>query len=78
MKPKSKRNVTAIIPARYKASRFPGKPLALIDGKTMIERVFRQVEQCKTIDRIIVATDDDRIREEVERIGGQCAITRSD
>ncbi|MBC7998371.1 MAG: 3-deoxy-manno-octulosonate cytidylyltransferase, partial [Leptolyngbya sp.] len=74
----SKRQIAAIIPARHKASRFPGKPLAKIAGKTMIERVHEQVKQVKSLHRVIVATDDDRIREEVERFGGECIMTRDD
>lgn len=74
----SKRQIAAIIPARHKASRFPGKPLAKIAGKTMIERVHEQVKQVKSLHRVIVATDDDRIRAEVERFGGECIMTRDD
>ena len=53
--------VLAIIPARYQSSRFPGKPLAKILGKTMINRVIDQVKRCGLINRVIVATDDQRI-----------------
>ncbi|MBA3859250.1 MAG: 3-deoxy-manno-octulosonate cytidylyltransferase [Cyanobacteria bacterium PR.3.49] len=73
-----KRQIAAIIPARYQASRFPGKPLAMIAGKTMIERVHEQVKKVRGLDRVIVATDDDRIRAEVERFGGEFVMTRSD
>ncbi|MEE0979151.1 MAG: 3-deoxy-manno-octulosonate cytidylyltransferase [Muribaculaceae bacterium] len=62
-----------IIPARYASSRFPGKPLADICGKTMIERVYRRAETA--LDEVIVATDDDRIRAEVERFGGKVVMT---
>ena len=48
-----------IIPARYASSRFPGKPLAILGGKMVIERVYRQVEQ--VLDAVYVATDDERI-----------------
>ena len=74
----TKRQIAAIIPARYQASRFPGKPLAMIAGKTMIERVHEQVKKVRGLDRVIVATDDDRIRAEVERFGGEFVMTRSD
>lgn len=73
-----KRQIAAIIPARYQASRFPGKPLAQIAGKTMIERVHEQVKKVRGLDRVIVATDDERIRAEVERFGGEYVMTRSD
>ncbi|MCC6977902.1 MAG: 3-deoxy-manno-octulosonate cytidylyltransferase [Candidatus Melainabacteria bacterium] len=73
-----KRQIAAIIPARYQASRFPGKPLAKIAGKTMIERVHEQVKKVRGLDRVIVATDDDRIRAEVERFGGEFVMTRND
>ena len=53
-----------IIPARYASTRFPGKPLAMLGGMTMIERVYRQVS--KALDRVVVATDDDRIIAAVE------------
>ena len=53
----------AVIPARYASTRFPGKPLAILGGKTVIERVYEQVK--KVIDEVYVATDDDRIREAV-------------
>ena len=57
-----------IIPARYASTRFPGKPLAMLGGMTMIERVYRQVS--KVLDRVVVATDDDRIMDAVEAFGG--------
>lgn len=53
--------VTAIIPARYASTRFPGKPLVEIAGKTMIQRVVEQVKKAQLIDDVIVATDDERI-----------------
>ncbi|MEZ4600444.1 MAG: 3-deoxy-manno-octulosonate cytidylyltransferase [Syntrophotaleaceae bacterium] len=70
--------VAAIIPARYASTRFPGKPLQLILGKTMIERVYRQVSQASLVDRIIVATDDQRIFQAVESFGGEVVMTRAD
>jgi len=63
----------AIIPARYQSSRFPGKPLADIAGKTMIHRVY---ERCKTaFDYVIVATDDKRIEDEVTSFSGESVMT---
>ncbi|MCM1029631.1 MAG: 3-deoxy-manno-octulosonate cytidylyltransferase [Pseudoflavonifractor sp.] len=62
-----------IIPARYQSSRFPGKPLAMMEGITMIERVYRQVS--KALDDVVVATDDRRILDAVERFGGKAVMT---
>ena len=53
--------VIGIIPARYSSSRFPGKPLADILGKSMIQRVYEQCKKCTTLDDIIVGTDDETI-----------------
>lgn len=63
----------AIIPARYASSRFPGKPLEMISGKTMIERVYEQAS--KVFDNVYVATDDNRIFETVTRFGGRAIMT---
>jgi len=68
----------AIIPARYNSTRFPGKPVADIGGKTLIEHVYRRVQQASLVDRIAVATDDRRIAEAVERFGGAAIMTRND
>ncbi|MBN2669660.1 MAG: 3-deoxy-manno-octulosonate cytidylyltransferase [Bacteroidales bacterium] len=65
--------VVGIIPARYASTRFPGKPLADIAGKTMIQRVYEQSK--KALDYVFVATDDKRIAREVERFGGQFIMT---
>lgn len=62
-----------IIPARYASTRFPGKPLAMINGKTMIHRVYLQAG--KALDHVCVATDDLRIEEEVKRFGGNVIMT---
>lgn len=62
-----------IIPARYASSRFPGKPLADIAGRTMIERVYTQAS--KALDDVVVATDDDRIFDTVQRFGGKAVMT---
>lgn len=62
-----------IIPARYASTRFPAKPLALLGGKTVIERVYRQVEG--VLDDVVVATDDERIRQAVLAFGGKVVMT---
>jgi len=69
---------TAIIPARFNSSRFPGKPIVEIGGKTLIEHVYRQVEQASLVGRILVATDDQRIADAVQRFGGTPVMTRND
>ena len=63
----------AVIPARYASTRFPGKPLAILGGKTVIERVYEQVS--KVISDVYVATDDERIRQAVETFGGRAVMT---
>ena len=65
-----------IIPARYASTRFPGKPLAEIGGKTVIRRVYEQAS--KALDIVVVATDDDRIYDDVESFGGKVVMTRPD
>ncbi len=62
-----------IIPARYASTRFPGKPLAQLGGKTVIQRVYEQVKSC--FDELYVATDDERIKECVEGFGGNVVMT---
>jgi len=71
-------NVIGIIPARYESSRFPGKPLADILGKPMIQRVYEQCAASKYLQAVIVATDDQRIFDAVEQFGGRVKMTRSD
>jgi 3-deoxy-manno-octulosonate cytidylyltransferase (CMP-KDO synthetase) len=66
-------NFIGIIPARYASTRFPGKPLAEIKGKSMIQRVYEQASQA--IEQIVVATDDERIFRHVESFGGQAVMT---
>src|SRR6476646_3712949 len=68
----------AIIPARFNSTRFPGKPLVEIAGKTLIEHVYRQVEQAVLVREILVATEDARIAEAVRRFGGTAVMTRDD
>lgn len=67
--------IAGIIPARYASSRFPGKPLADIGGKSMIQRVYEQVSGSKCLDTIVVATDDERIATHVEAFGGKAVMT---
>ncbi len=65
-----------IIPARYASTRFPGKPLAEICGKTMIRRVYEQA--MRVLDTVVVATDDDHIYDHVTQFGGKVVMTRPD
>ena len=67
-----------IIPARYASSRLPGKPLADINGKTMLEHVYRRALISDVFFRIIIATDDKRIYEAAEKFGAEAAMTRED
>lgn len=71
-------NVTLLIPARYGSSRFPGKPLALICGKPMIQHVYERASLAKGLTNIYVATDDDRIKATVEGFGGKVVMTSPD
>lgn len=68
--------VLGVIPARYASTRFPGKPLALIAGKSMIQRVYEQACQARLVERVVVATDDARILEHVRAFGGEVLLTR--
>lgn len=65
-----------IIPARYDSTRFPGKPLIDLAGKSMIQRVYEQCEKCELLSKVIVATDDLRILEHVEMFGGNVTMTK--
>lgn len=67
--------ILGIIPARYGSTRFPGKPLADIGGKSMLQRVYEQSLKCKALSKVIVATDDERIADNVKLFGGDVAIT---
>ena len=71
------RKFIAIIPARYQSSRFPGKPLADIAGKPMIQWVYETVSKVKCIDMCYVATDDKRIMHCIENVGGNAIMTAS-
>lgn len=68
----------AIIPARFASTRFPGKPLALILGKPLIQWTYEQALQVKGLDGVWIATDDERIKAGVETLGGQVVMTRGD
>lgn len=67
--------ILAVIPARYGSTRFPGKPLADILGKPMIQRVYEQVQKTRKINHIVVATDDQRIFQAVTAFGGNAVMT---
>ena len=67
-----------VIPARYASTRLPGKPLALIAGKPMIQWVYKQAVKANLIDRVIVATDDEKIKNAVESFGGEVVLTDPD
>jgi 3-deoxy-manno-octulosonate cytidylyltransferase (CMP-KDO synthetase) len=66
----------AIIPARYAATRLPGKPLVSLGGKPMIERVWERTRRAKKISRVIIATDDERIMKAAAEFGAEAAMTR--
>jgi 3-deoxy-manno-octulosonate cytidylyltransferase (CMP-KDO synthetase) len=71
-------NTLGIIPARYASTRFPGKPLADIAGKSMIQRVYEQAKKCIHLSEVIVATDDERIFDHVIKFGGVAEMTSPD
>ncbi len=68
-------NVLGVIPARFASTRFPGKPLAFIHGKSMIQRVYEQALKSRFLSRVIVATDDERIEKHVLSFGGEAMMT---
>ena len=68
-------NILGVIPARYASTRFPGKPLADIKGKPMIQRVYEQAKKCKLLNEVIVATDDKRIEAAVKKFKGKVVMT---
>jgi 3-deoxy-manno-octulosonate cytidylyltransferase (CMP-KDO synthetase) len=70
------RNVLAVIPARFGSTRLPGKPLASIAGRPMIQHVVERVRGAQLVSSILVATDDERILKAVEAFGGKAIITR--
>ena len=71
-------DIVAVIPARFASTRFPGKPLADIEGRPMIEHVYRRAEASPVVSRVIVATDDLRIATTVTEFGGNVRLTRAD
>ena len=70
--------VIGVIPARYGSSRFPGKVLADLGGKPMIQWVYEQSGKSKTLDQLFIATDDERVLKAVEKFGGNAVMTKSD
>ena len=67
--------IVAIIPARFGSTRLPGKPLSQINGKPMVQHVWERARGAQAVDRVLVATDDERIAEAVRRFGGQVELT---
>lgn len=78
MMQKASRSVTVVIPARYGSSRFPGKPLADLNGKPMIQHVYERAVACRVVSDVLVATDDERIKQAVERFGGRVVMVTGD
>jgi len=76
--PKAPQSVTVVIPARYGSSRFPGKPLVDLNGKPMIQHVYERAVACRAVSDVLVATDDERIKQAVERFGGRVIIVAGD
>jgi 3-deoxy-manno-octulosonate cytidylyltransferase (CMP-KDO synthetase) len=74
-RPQTHKHTVAVIPARYASVRFPGKPLADLGGRPMIEHVYRRAAAATTVDAVIVATDDERIAETVRGFGGDVRLT---
>ena len=69
--------ILAVIPARFNSTRFPGKPLAKILGKSMIQRVYEQANKCKLLSKIIIATENQQIYNHVHNFGGEAMMTSS-
>src|ERR1700740_288982 len=70
--------VVVVIPARYGSTRLPGKPLVNLAGQPMIQRVYERAKSAKSVDEVIVATDDNRIIDAVKAFGGEARMTRPD
>ncbi|HTM65265.1 MAG TPA: 3-deoxy-manno-octulosonate cytidylyltransferase [Flavipsychrobacter sp.] len=70
--------IIGIIPARYASTRFPGKPLIDIAGKSMIQRVYEQASKSKSLSKVVVATDDARILDHVVAFGGEAVMTKEE
>ncbi len=71
-------SILGIIPARYASTRFPGKPLIQILGKSMIQRVYEQAKKSTLLNEVVVATDDDRIYNHVVEFGGKAVYTKTE
>jgi 3-deoxy-manno-octulosonate cytidylyltransferase (CMP-KDO synthetase) len=69
--------IVAIIPARFGSTRLPGKPLSQINGKPMVQHVWERARQARSVDRVLVATDDERIAAVVRAFGGEAVLTSS-
>jgi 3-deoxy-manno-octulosonate cytidylyltransferase (CMP-KDO synthetase) len=72
------RKILAVIPARYASSRFPGKALATLDSRTMLEHVYERATMSRYLGTVIIATDDRRIYDEARRFGARVQMTRDD
>jgi len=68
--------ISICIPARYNSTRLPGKPLLKINGKSIIQRVYENSIKVKNVNKVIVLTDDERIKQEIDIIGGDCIIIK--
>jgi 3-deoxy-manno-octulosonate cytidylyltransferase (CMP-KDO synthetase) len=75
---RSHKHTVVVVPARYHSTRLPGKALADIAGRPMIEHVYRRAEAATLVDAVLVATDDTRVADAVRRFGGEVRMTRSD
>ncbi len=71
-------SVMVVIPARYGSSRFPGKPLVMLGRKPMIQHVYEQAAACRVVTDVLVATDDERIKQAVEGFGGRAVMVAGD
>ena len=70
--------ILGVIPARYESSRFPCKPLAILAGKSMLQHVWERARRARTLSRVVIATDDERIFREARRLGAEACRTRGD
>jgi len=71
-------SILGIIPARFASTRFPGKPLVLINGKSMLQRVYEQAKKAQLLNDVIIATEDERIVEHAKTFGAVALITKSE
>lgn len=72
------KRILGVIPARFASSRFPGKPLATIAGKPMLQHVYERASQARYLSRVVIATDDERIRDAARAFDAPVVMTRSD